>query len=339
MVGEARRAAVSATTRRSSSVAPGCGEQELVGTVARDARSRHRRSRTRARGHAEQHLVRRLVAVGLVEQPEVVDVDQRHPDARPSRAASAASASNADGRSMVEQPGQRVAPLGLDERGVLPPQSGMRCPEQQEEQHGESTTPAATSTITTSRCASATRACIGAASRQTVTSASASLTSSSTGSNSGHGRPGAERRRGVTTDQGRRWTAGRAAASSAAADDRRSMRASTRRPGDAANRTRPSGSRISIRRISSSCGERRQRALDLASRLPLTGRVEVVRRRVPLTNSSTSDPSRDTTASSVEFEEVDAGDAHHRAGGQSDQHQHDTEDQRQQGRPAARSWT
>ena len=101
-----RRSAVATTRNSSGPYRP---------HACRRAASRRSSSAT-----VEQHVVARPVAVGVVEQPEVVDVDERDADgrARP-RGRSIVAARCVDERAVVERPGQRVAPGRVDQRRRL----------------------------------------------------------------------------------------------------------------------------------------------------------------------------------------------------------------------------
>jgi hypothetical protein len=117
-------------------VRPGAGphDQELVRTVPRDVAVLPGHQR----GDPQEDLVGGGVAVGVVEEPEVVDVDQRHADATLARARGLdLVGQEADDRSVVEHPGQCVAARRLDELAVLPAEPCLRGAEHQEEDAGQ----------------------------------------------------------------------------------------------------------------------------------------------------------------------------------------------------------
>ena len=112
-------------------------EQELVGSVARelgaivDARQQHA-------GHATQDLVTGLVTVVVVEEPEVVDVDQRQADGVagvPRRLDLVGQ--QADHRTVVEEAGQRIAPGGLQQLPLLGADPRLCGTEDEEQDPGQ----------------------------------------------------------------------------------------------------------------------------------------------------------------------------------------------------------
>jgi hypothetical protein len=87
-------------------------------------------------GDSQQHLVRRIVAVRVVEQAEVVDVEQGHPDlpARPARGLDVLGEQRND-RPVIEHPGERIAAGRLDELVVLTAEARLGGSEDEEEDH------------------------------------------------------------------------------------------------------------------------------------------------------------------------------------------------------------
>ena len=115
-------------------VGAGAHQQELVGAVAGHVPVA--RLERHELGHAQQHLVGRLVAVGVVEEPEVVDVDQRDADAAVVQARGLHRlGEQRDDGAVVEHLGQRVAAGRLDQLLVLPAEARLGRPEDEEE-HG-----------------------------------------------------------------------------------------------------------------------------------------------------------------------------------------------------------
>ena len=83
----------------------------------------------------EQCLVAGIVAVDVVEQPEVVEVDERHAERQAGRAGALDLVREVgDERAVVERSRERVAPGRLDELGRLAGQPCLRRAEDQEQQ-------------------------------------------------------------------------------------------------------------------------------------------------------------------------------------------------------------
>ena len=86
-------------------------------------------------GDREQRLVAGPVAVVVVQEPEVVDVDEGDAERRAGGPGALDLAGEVgDERAVVQRPGQRVALGRLDERGGLAGQPALRRAEDQEQQ-------------------------------------------------------------------------------------------------------------------------------------------------------------------------------------------------------------
>ena len=94
-------------------------------------------SERRIAGHLEEGRVAGRVAVGVVDEPEVVDVDDG--DTRPAPGPSAVGLELVgqldDDRAVVEQPGQGVAPLGLEQGPRLALEAPVGGPEDEVQEH------------------------------------------------------------------------------------------------------------------------------------------------------------------------------------------------------------
>ena len=78
------------------------------------------------------------MAVGVVQEPEVVDVDQRDADRGAGRARGLdLVGQQGDDRAVVEHLGQRVAAGRLDELGMLPGQPRLRRSEEEQQHAGQ----------------------------------------------------------------------------------------------------------------------------------------------------------------------------------------------------------
>ncbi len=110
-------------------------EQELVGAVARHLATPCGRLVPDDSGHAEQYLVRGGVAVGVVEEPEVVDIDQGDRDRRTGCVGRFHFVrQGGHHRPVVEHAGEGIPARRLQQLGVLPAEPRLRGSEY-EEQH------------------------------------------------------------------------------------------------------------------------------------------------------------------------------------------------------------
>ena len=111
-------------------------DQELVGSVATARHGRRQIGGDHLRD-GQQGAVPGVVAVGLVEQPEAVDVDQRDPDRAPVAPRLLDDPGElADEGAVVQQPGQRVAPRRVDQGDRLAADPALRRPEDERQCDG-----------------------------------------------------------------------------------------------------------------------------------------------------------------------------------------------------------
>ena len=111
-------------------------DEELVGTVARDVPAAPRLADQV--GDLQQDLVAGLVPVGVVEEPEIVDVEERNPDASVAPAGRLERLrQEGDDRAVIEHPSQRVAPRRLEQLAMLPGEPYLRRAEEEEQHAGQ----------------------------------------------------------------------------------------------------------------------------------------------------------------------------------------------------------
>ena len=110
-------------------------DEELVGSVPPEGRSLGQFDAEQV-GDLEDRLVAGRVAVGLVQQPEVVDVEERDPHGlRVGAGRLDGPREGFDEAAVVERAGERVAPPGFDEQRGPPadPRLGRTEDEEQED--------------------------------------------------------------------------------------------------------------------------------------------------------------------------------------------------------------
>ena len=113
----------------------GGDEQELVGAVAAHDAGLGQVT-PELLDDREEGLVAGAMAVVVVEQPEVVDVDEGDPERRPSRSCALDLGGQVrHQRSVIERVGQRIAPRRLDEGRGLARQPALGRAEDEEQQH------------------------------------------------------------------------------------------------------------------------------------------------------------------------------------------------------------